>query len=637
MPEKVRLHLEELTSRSEPLYHPLHDGNTVRILELLPGREQALKGKFHYANLEYLHQPYEALSYVWGEKTATFFDDQDHKWKTYIFTIDCNGYECEITPNLYRALQFLRFGSKSRFLWVDALCINQEDIQERGHQVTLMSSLYRSAMRVLIWIAPKPDIGPYDAEKDEWRGPPPEVEDARAQCAFGAICDVVNTWRGDNLSYLKATYTAQTPEHGWTTYEKFDTSAPAIQGSRYSARIKRYLQMQHPVWSHTAEPLDEDPKTPHPPDNDIATAVEHAPYSQFWRSIAQLFDLPWFWRVWVIQEAMLAKDAFVVWTNTMIEWRWVGLAAAILRTKYHAICENMRMTGVYNAYVMYRLSSICELPPIPMNFVQLLRLTRQFEATDSRDRVYGLLGIKTLDNDPSTKKLFLEPDYAISQAQLWKKLAWKSIKQSGNLSILTSVQYTAYQLESENPSTKSNYSIEQSSSKSDSRLPSWVPHWDVAYRVTLAPWDTADTFAAAKEFPLKLLNISDEEPDCLRLEGIVSGVVAYEGSFMWHDIDYNLMVSGDLGSFFASESGLRLLARTLTAGRNAYGSLNSGTDESVADLAAHIITMHDNYVAKALERHKDLRPIHRRRENGSEFPVYNPKEDESWEEYQSLR
>jgi hypothetical protein len=273
-----------------------------------------------------------------------------------------------------------------------------------------------------------------------------------------------------------------------------------------------------------------------------------------------------------------------------------------------------------------------------MNLIQLLRLTRQFEATDSRDRVYGLLGIKTLDNDPSTKNLFIEPDYSLTQAQLWKRLAWKSIKQSGNLSILTSVQYTAYQLESENSNTVVRKYVQSSESESDSGLPSWVPHWDVAYRVTLAPWDLAETFAAANGFPLQLLNINETEPDCLRLEAIISGVIAYEGSFMWHDVDYNLLVSRDLGSFFASKTGLRLLARTLTGGRNSYGSLTDCTDESVADLSAHIISIHDRYVSEALEINKELRLSRRDRKYGlSEFPAYDPQEDESWDVSDQLR
>jgi hypothetical protein len=49
-----------------------------------------------------------------------------------------------------KALTSLSFCGRIRLLWVDYLCINQEDIEERGHQVSLMDRIYQSASRVLI-------------------------------------------------------------------------------------------------------------------------------------------------------------------------------------------------------------------------------------------------------------------------------------------------------------------------------------------------------------------------------------------------------------------------------------------------------------------------------------------------------
>src|SRR5204863_3555897 len=119
-----------------------------------------------------------------------------------------------------------------------------------------------------------------------------------------------------------------------------------------------------------------------------------------WHSLADLFSRPWFWRLWVIQEVVLAPSAIVKWGRAEIAWQWIGLAAAILRTNYHKICDAMELGGVYNAYLLFRLSPMSNLPPLQVSFVQLLRLTRQFEVSDTRDRVYGLLGIKTVDNNP---------------------------------------------------------------------------------------------------------------------------------------------------------------------------------------------------------------------------------------------
>jgi hypothetical protein len=121
--------------------------------------------------------------------------------------------------------------------------------------------------------------------------------------------------------------------------------------------------------------------------------------------------------------------------------RWVGLASAILRTNYHKICENMKMGGVYNSYLTFRLSPMSDSTSLQLSFIQLLRLTRQSQVTDKRDRVYGLLGNKTKDNESSGGELFIEPDYSISDSELWKRLTCKIIHDTQGLFLLSSVQY----------------------------------------------------------------------------------------------------------------------------------------------------------------------------------------------------
>lgn len=113
------------------------------------------------------------------------------------------------------------------------------------------------------------------------------------------------------------------------------------------------------------------------------------------------------------------------WGHAEIDWQWVGLAAAILRTNYHGICENMKIEGMYNASLMFRSSGLSDLPPLKLDFLRLLRLTRQFEVTDSQDRIYGLLGITTEDNDPENDNFFLKPDYTTEKAELWRRVAVK--------------------------------------------------------------------------------------------------------------------------------------------------------------------------------------------------------------------
>lgn len=61
----------------------------------------------------------------------------------------------EVTQNLATALIYLRHTSEARILWIDALCINQEDMEERSSQVARMADIYRLAHRVVVWLGPE--------------------------------------------------------------------------------------------------------------------------------------------------------------------------------------------------------------------------------------------------------------------------------------------------------------------------------------------------------------------------------------------------------------------------------------------------------------------------------------------------
>lgn len=57
-----------------------------------------------------------------------------------------------MTGNLHSALCSLWHTTEVQSFWVDALCINQDDLEERSGQVLRMTSIYRSAFRVVAWI-----------------------------------------------------------------------------------------------------------------------------------------------------------------------------------------------------------------------------------------------------------------------------------------------------------------------------------------------------------------------------------------------------------------------------------------------------------------------------------------------------
>ena len=87
---------------------------------------------------------YIALSYCWG--------DAIHKtW------ISCNGQRLALTKDLLNAIRKLRRKGETMMLWVDQICINQEDVEERGSQVQLMRKIYKNAANVLIWLGDEAD------------------------------------------------------------------------------------------------------------------------------------------------------------------------------------------------------------------------------------------------------------------------------------------------------------------------------------------------------------------------------------------------------------------------------------------------------------------------------------------------
>ncbi|KAG8529616.1 uncharacterized protein KY384_006253 [Bacidia gigantensis] len=121
------------------LYDAFETTRCVRLFELLPGkRGDALQGHLRVSNFD-KRLYYEAVSYVWGSET----DPVD---------LNCDGHQVKITQNLAAALRRFRREDSARTLWVDSVCINQANLQERSHQVHMMSDIYRKASCVLIWL-----------------------------------------------------------------------------------------------------------------------------------------------------------------------------------------------------------------------------------------------------------------------------------------------------------------------------------------------------------------------------------------------------------------------------------------------------------------------------------------------------
>ncbi|KAI6091642.1 heterokaryon incompatibility protein-domain-containing protein [Hypoxylon rubiginosum] len=118
---------------------PLRYQNSARILLLAPGDDHDIITCKLYAADDIASEEYEALSYVWGSPANPA-------------SVICNGCTISVTQNLYKALRGLRQPHSVRHLWIDALCINQSDNEERSHQVRNMARIYHFAEHVIVWL-----------------------------------------------------------------------------------------------------------------------------------------------------------------------------------------------------------------------------------------------------------------------------------------------------------------------------------------------------------------------------------------------------------------------------------------------------------------------------------------------------
>jgi hypothetical protein len=131
--------------RRNVIYGALSDTNSIRLLVLEPGQnDDPLICSLQESSLDDC-PPFEAISYVWGSPHRTY-------------PISCDSKYLWITPNLEDALRRVRLPHETRCLWADSICINQDDINEQGGQVSLMGSIYSEAQRVLICLGPD-DVG----------------------------------------------------------------------------------------------------------------------------------------------------------------------------------------------------------------------------------------------------------------------------------------------------------------------------------------------------------------------------------------------------------------------------------------------------------------------------------------------
>ena len=139
--------------RSDTAVYKTLQQNEIRIVEIDPvttdSRSEQVSGRL-------IHHPrdsrpaYQALSYAWGRPDGE---------KAHILL---NGIKHTVTKTLEAALRCLRHkdGENKLLIWVDTLCINQADLDEKAREVRRMQSIYQRAEQVSVWLGEHSENSP---------------------------------------------------------------------------------------------------------------------------------------------------------------------------------------------------------------------------------------------------------------------------------------------------------------------------------------------------------------------------------------------------------------------------------------------------------------------------------------------
>jgi hypothetical protein len=141
------------------VYRPLlQEPQSIRLLQTTPGAEGS---EIHCLIYDYTIRhdrasgPFESLSYVWGDPTE--------RRRIYVRDAEStNPHDqtlsyLDVTVNLYAAMHRIRDPVFPRLVWIDAVCIDQGNLDERAIQVQFMATIYTYAIRVVVWLGEEAD------------------------------------------------------------------------------------------------------------------------------------------------------------------------------------------------------------------------------------------------------------------------------------------------------------------------------------------------------------------------------------------------------------------------------------------------------------------------------------------------
>ncbi|KAF2653328.1 HET-domain-containing protein [Lophiostoma macrostomum CBS 122681] len=321
---------------------------------------------------------YEALSYVWGDPNI-------------VTPIHVGSRVFQATVNLEQALRALRSEDRPRILWVDAVCINQGDVEEKSIQIQAMGKIYSLAHRVIVWIS--------SATR----------ESELAMSLFEAM-----------IAPLPHE-ASSSPTQDFGHSANFGVSGPSPDALDTVDGRKDW-------WSKWE------------------TGFRSPKNQMLFSCLQEFLERSWWKRIWVFQELVLADSAVIVCGQTVIAWTHFHRAIGAI----HTCCVNSlymeyrHRMSVENLGVQEKLLVTLADLIVPILVMQLhsskrrqnrltgleelLRATYDYKASDARDKIYGLLSI--VSDDAQIHQSII-PNYSVPTEMLYKQVAKYLLEQSG--------------------------------------------------------------------------------------------------------------------------------------------------------------------------------------------------------------
>ncbi|KAI1736138.1 heterokaryon incompatibility protein-domain-containing protein [Xylaria scruposa] len=296
-------------------YRPLDPGRReIRLLQIFP-RDSVSRGPprgilRHVSFVGNELPPYETVSYCWGDPMSRI-------------RIDVDGSSLEVPVSSAQAITRVALPDKERTIWIDAVCINQADLDEQASQVALMGTVYSRATRNLIHLG--------------------QEDDAVAARSLEA------------LSIVNLDVDQQMEQAG---YNDFSSYLGAL-------------------WNGTI---------PLPPSR-LADSVDK-------EALLKFYNLPWFSRVWIVQEAVLSAENHCLYGDSEIDFALVTQAATWL-SKFPAfnIAKGFQTcSGLMNAGAILEQRMQLAVGG-SVDFGDSFAISSTLQATNPRDKVFGVLGM----------------------------------------------------------------------------------------------------------------------------------------------------------------------------------------------------------------------------------------------------